>query len=78
MRPKEYTDRITEHEDWKDGMNRFRSSAEKEITEIYKSIADIRNLTLKLAEYVQVNTEILDNIDSDREAKTIGTENESL
>jgi len=75
MIPKEYTDRIADHEDWKDGMNRFRSSTYKEITEIYKSIAEIRNLTLKLAKYAQINTEILD---SNRKVKTVGTKNESL
>ena len=61
MREQIHSDKLTAHEDWKDGMNAFRIKVSKEITEIYKSIAEIRNLTLKLAEYVEINTQIRNN-----------------
>ena len=35
------TDKLTDHEDWKDGMNAFRSKSYKEFTEIYQSLAKI-------------------------------------
>ena len=36
-------DRLAEEADWKDGMNAFREKILKEITEIYHSLAEIRN-----------------------------------
>ena len=48
-------ERITQHEDWKDGIDAFRLQVSEEIAEIYKSIAGIRSLTLKLAEVVMDN-----------------------
>ena len=41
-------DRITEHEDWKDGINVFRDKVNKEITEIYQSISRIETQILQL------------------------------
>ena len=58
MNSEEYSDKLADHEDWKDGMNTFRAKISKEITEIYQSIAEVRSLTLKLAEYAKINTEI--------------------
>jgi len=42
------TDKLTDHADWQDGMNAFRSKISKEITEIYQSIARIESDILKL------------------------------
>ena len=58
MNSREYSDKLADHEDWKDGMNAFRTKISKEITEIYQSIAEVRSLTLKLVEYTKINTEI--------------------
>ena len=58
MNSREYSDKLADHEDWKDSMNAFRTKISKEITEIYQSIAEVRSLTLKLAEYTKINTEI--------------------
>ena len=35
------TDKLTDHEDWKDGMNAFRAKTYKEFTEIYQSLSKI-------------------------------------
>ena len=35
------TDKLTDHADWKDGMNAFRLKSCKEFTEIYQSLAKI-------------------------------------
>tara|TARA_Y100001938_G_scaffold143411_1_gene216128 strand:- start:929 stop:1135 length:207 start_codon:yes stop_codon:yes gene_type:complete len=58
MNSRNYSDKLADHEDWKDGMNAFREKILKEITEIYQSIAEIKSLALKLAEYAEINTEI--------------------
>ena len=42
------TDKLTDHADWKDGINAFREKISKEITEIYQSIAKIESHILKL------------------------------
>ena len=42
------TDKLTDHADWKDGMEAFRGKISKEITEIYQSIARIESHILKL------------------------------
>ena len=34
-------DKMADHEDWKDGINAFRSKSCKEFTEIYHSLAKI-------------------------------------
>ena len=35
------TDKITDHADWKDGIDAFRLKSYKEFTEIYQSLARI-------------------------------------
>ena len=42
------TDKLTDHEDWKDGMNAFRLKAYKEFTEIYQSLAKIETEITKI------------------------------
>ena len=48
------TDKLTDHADWKDGMNAFREKSYKEFTEIYQSLAkietEINKITNKLKE----------------------------
>ena len=47
---REYQDRMADHEDWKDGMNAFRSKMMKEVTEIYHSIAELKQELEKIKE----------------------------
>jgi len=36
------TDKITEHEDWKDGMNQFRLRMYQDLEEIFKQLEKIK------------------------------------
>ena len=47
------TDKMTDHEDWKDGMNAFRLKAYKEFTEIYLSLAKIEEEINKIKQKIQ-------------------------
>ena len=46
-------DKIADHEDWKDGMNVFRSKSYKEFTEIYQSLAKIEEEIDKIKQKIQ-------------------------
>ena len=46
-------DKITDHEDWKDGMNAFRSKSYKEFTEIYQSLSKIEEEIDKIKQKIQ-------------------------
>ena len=47
---REYRDRIAEHEDFKDAMYSFRNKMMKEVTEIYHSIAELKQELEKIKE----------------------------
>ena len=49
-------DKITDHEDWKDGMNAFRSKSYKEFTEIYQSLAKIEEEINKIKDKIKGET----------------------
>jgi len=68
MNSEEYSYKIADHEDWKDGMNTFKSKISKEITEIYQSIAKLETLTLKVVKYLTLQDDI-DELKSDNEFK---------
>ena len=46
-------DRMTEHEDWKDGMNAFREKSCKEFTAIYQSLATIEEEINKIKQKIK-------------------------
>ena len=50
------TDRMTEHEDWKDGINAFRNKSYKEFTEIYHSLAKIEEEINKIKHKIKGET----------------------
>ena len=50
------TDRMTEHEDWKDGINAFRNKSYKEFTEIYHSLAKIEEEINKIKQQIKGET----------------------
>ena len=47
------TDRMTDHEDWKDGMNAFRNKSFKEFTEIYQSLSKIEEELNKIRQKIK-------------------------
>ena len=50
------TDKLTDHEDWKDGMNAFRLKSYKEFTEIYQSLAKIEEEINKIKDKIKGET----------------------
>ena len=50
------TDKITAHEDWKDGMNAFRGKSYNEFTEIYHSLAKIEEEINKIKHKIKGET----------------------
>jgi len=47
------TDKMADHEDWKDGMNAFRLKTCKEFTEIYQSLATIEEEINKIKQKIK-------------------------
>ena len=47
------TDKLTDHADWKDGMNAFRLKSCKEFTEIYQSLSKIEEEINKIKQKIQ-------------------------
>ena len=46
-------DKMADHEDWKDGMNTFRSKSCKEFTEIYQSLSKIEEELDKIKQKIK-------------------------
>ena len=46
-------DKIADHEDWRDGMNVFRSKSCKEFTEIYQSLSKIEEELDKIKQKIK-------------------------
>ena len=49
------TDKMADHEDWKDGINAFRNKSYKEFTEIYHSLAKIEEEVNKIKQKIKEN-----------------------
>jgi|TARA_Y100000034_G_scaffold27391_1_gene32682 uncharacterized protein Yka (UPF0111/DUF47 family) len=47
------TDKLTDYEDWKDGINTFRSKSCKEFTEIYQSLSKIEEELDKIKQKIK-------------------------
>ena len=47
------TDKLTDHADWKDGMDAFRLKSYKEFTEIYQSLARIEKELNKIKDKIK-------------------------
>ena len=47
------TDKLTDHADWKDGMDAFRLKSYKEFTEIYQSLSKIEEEIDKIKQKIQ-------------------------
>ena len=47
------TDKITDHADWKDGIDAFRLKSYKEFTEIYQSLAKIEKEINKIKDKIK-------------------------
>ena len=47
------TDKLTDHADWKDGMNAFREKSYKEFTAIYHSLAKIEKEINKIKQQIK-------------------------
>ena len=50
------TDKMTDHADWKDGMDAFRLKSYKEFTEIYHSLAKIEEEINKIKQQIKGET----------------------
>ena len=50
------TDKLTDHTDWRDGMNAFREKSYKEFTEIYHSLAKIEEEINKIKQTIKGET----------------------
>ena len=51
------TNKLTDHEDWKDGINAFREKSCKEFTEIYQSLSMIEEEINKIKQKIQGDPE---------------------